>query len=266
MCHSSSSWATTGMLNRASWDERVPAHAASPGYRVSAFADRSVVPQRGRPVRRTAARRHLRAARGPPAVPHRHRHGLARAARGADDAGSTSRRRRSSRRRGSPTGSGASVDFHEADVYDAVEVLGAGVVRPGLHRDRRAVLAAEHRALGGHRSPDCSSPGGRLFIREGHPMLWALADSRPEGLLVLELPVLRDRGADGLGRGRARTSRPTSSSAQRHPRVEPRPRRDHHRADGRGHGVRPLRRARQRRRGTPLPGLMTEDADQASGG
>jgi hypothetical protein len=31
-------------------------------------------------------------------------------------------------------------------------------------------------------------PGGRLFIREGHPMLWSLADSRPDRLLVLDYP------------------------------------------------------------------------------
>jgi SAM-dependent methyltransferase len=31
-------------------------------------------------------------------------------------------------------------------------------------------------------------PGGRLHIREGHPVLWALADARADGLLVLDLP------------------------------------------------------------------------------
>ena len=31
-------------------------------------------------------------------------------------------------------------------------------------------------------------PGGRLFIREGHPMLWALDDPRPDGLLAVEYP------------------------------------------------------------------------------
>jgi hypothetical protein len=31
-------------------------------------------------------------------------------------------------------------------------------------------------------------PGGRLFIREGHPMLWALDDVRPDGLLAVEYP------------------------------------------------------------------------------
>ena len=34
------------------------------------------------------------------------------------------------------------------------------------------------------------APGGRLFLREGHPVLWALADPRPDGLLALELPYV----------------------------------------------------------------------------
>ena len=32
------------------------------------------------------------------------------------------------------------------------------------------------------------APGGRLFIREGHPVLWALADPLPDGRLELGLP------------------------------------------------------------------------------
>src|SRR2546429_76833 len=31
-------------------------------------------------------------------------------------------------------------------------------------------------------------PGGRLFLREGHPMLWALEDAREDGLLVVAYP------------------------------------------------------------------------------
>jgi hypothetical protein len=31
-------------------------------------------------------------------------------------------------------------------------------------------------------------PGGRLFLREGHPMLMATADPRPDGLLVIDFP------------------------------------------------------------------------------
>ncbi len=34
-------------------------------------------------------------------------------------------------------------------------------------------------------------PGGRLFMREGHPVLWAIDDPRPDSLLVL---VIRFRG------------------------------------------------------------------------
>ena len=31
-------------------------------------------------------------------------------------------------------------------------------------------------------------PGGRLHLREGHPMLWSLEDPRPDGLLSVEYP------------------------------------------------------------------------------
>ena len=37
-------------------------------------------------------------------------------------------------------------------------------------------------------------PGGRLFIREGHPMLWAMSDPRPDGLLVVEFPYFEGDG------------------------------------------------------------------------
>ena len=36
-------------------------------------------------------------------------------------------------------------------------------------------------------------PGGRLHIREGHPVLWSLADARPDGLLVLDLPYFEQQ-------------------------------------------------------------------------
>jgi SAM-dependent methyltransferase len=39
------------------------------------------------------------------------------------------------------------------------------------------------------------APGGRLFIREGHPMLSALDDARPDGLLVVEHPYFERRQA-----------------------------------------------------------------------
>lgn len=33
-------------------------------------------------------------------------------------------------------------------------------------------------------------PGGRLFLREGHPVLWALDDTRTDDLLVLRYPYV----------------------------------------------------------------------------
>jgi hypothetical protein len=35
---------------------------------------------------------------------------------------------------------------------------------------------------------DLLRPGGRLHIREGHPVLLAIDETRPDGLLVLDLP------------------------------------------------------------------------------
>ena len=77
--------------------------------------------------------------------------------------------------------------FVESDVYDAASALGGeqfdlvftGIGAlcwlPSISRWVAAVAAL-------------LKPGGRLFIREGHPMLWSLTDARPDGLLVVDLP------------------------------------------------------------------------------
>jgi SAM-dependent methyltransferase len=82
---------------------------------------------------------------------------------------------------------GADVDFVEGDVYSAVDLLGSesfDQVFTGIGAlcwlpsvSRWADVVA--RLL---------RPGGRLHIREGHPMLWALADAREDGLLVVDHP------------------------------------------------------------------------------
>jgi SAM-dependent methyltransferase len=87
----------------------------------------------------------------------------------------------------------ADVRFVEADAYDAVGVLGAhccDVVYTGIGaicwlpdiRRWADVVAGLLR------------PGGRLFMREGHPVLWAICDPRPDGLLVLEYPYFETEG------------------------------------------------------------------------
>ncbi len=88
---------------------------------------------------------------------------------------------------------GTVIDYVASDVYGAVEALGAGrfdVVYtgggalcwlPDVSRWARVVAALLR-------------PGGRLFIREGHPMLWTLADPRADGLIVVEFPYFETEG------------------------------------------------------------------------
>jgi SAM-dependent methyltransferase len=87
----------------------------------------------------------------------------------------------------------ADVRFVESDVDGAVGALGAqccDVVYTGIGAicwlpdiRRWAAIVAE-----------LLRPGGRLFIREGHPVLWAMSDPRPDGLLVLEYPYFETGG------------------------------------------------------------------------
>ena len=82
---------------------------------------------------------------------------------------------------------GTDVDFVESEVYRAAEALGengfdlvfTGIGAlcwlPSVRRWAEVVAAL-------------LAPGGRLFIREGHPMLWTLEDGRPDGLLVADYP------------------------------------------------------------------------------
>jgi SAM-dependent methyltransferase len=92
--------------------------------------------------------------------------------------------RRLAQARSLAAGAGAEVGFVEAELHQAPEVLGEGgfdLVSTGVGalcwlpsiRDWAAVVAALLR------------PGGRLFLREAHPMLWTLAD-REDDLLVVE--------------------------------------------------------------------------------
>lgn len=88
---------------------------------------------------------------------------------------------------------GVAIDYVLSDTYDAVEALGAGRFDlvytgvgalcwlPDIRRWARVVA-------------DLLRPGGRLFIREGHPVVWALSDPRPDGLLVIEYPYFETDG------------------------------------------------------------------------
>jgi len=82
---------------------------------------------------------------------------------------------------------GATIDFVESDLYGAVQALGGArfdLVYTGIG----ALCWLPDVERWAHVVADLLRPGGRLFIREGHPVLWALDDPRPDGLLVLAYP------------------------------------------------------------------------------
>jgi SAM-dependent methyltransferase len=175
-------------VNRAMWDERAPAHAASPDYAVERFVEdpsflsdvvRFDLPRLGAVAGLTGV--HLQCHIGTDTV------SLARlGARmtGLDfSAPAVAEARRLAER------TGTDVRFVQADVYDAREVLagarfdlvftGVGALcwLPDIRRWASVVA-------------DLLAPGGRLFLREGHPVLWAMDDEREDGQLVLRYPYV----------------------------------------------------------------------------
>jgi SAM-dependent methyltransferase len=173
-------------VNRANWDERVPAHVASPDYAVQRFyADpgflsgvvRFDVPLLG-PVAGLRAV-HLQCHIGTDTV------SLARL--GASMTGVDYSGPAIAAARELAAGTAADATFVQSDVYGVVDVLGAGGFDlvytgvgalcwlPDIRRWARVVAGLLR-------------PGGRLFIREGHPMLWTLADPGDDGLLVVGYP------------------------------------------------------------------------------
>jgi 2-polyprenyl-3-methyl-5-hydroxy-6-metoxy-1,4-benzoquinol methylase len=91
------------------------------------------------------------------------------------------------------TACGAEILYVESEVYSAIDAIGSerfdlvytGVGSLGWLPDIRRWAQTVSALL---------RPGGRLFIREGHPVLWALADPRPDGLLVLSFPYFETQG------------------------------------------------------------------------
>jgi SAM-dependent methyltransferase len=184
-CHDepvTDSWA----LNQASWDERAPAHAASPDYAVQRFAGDpgylSHVVRFDRPrLGDISGQRgiHLQCHIGTDTVSLSR---LGARMTGLDfSAASLAQARRLAGLAGAP------VEFRAGNVYDAPDLLGrqawdlvyTGVGALNWLPDIRGWAGVVAALL---------APGGRLFLREGHPMLWTLADPRPDRLLVVEYP------------------------------------------------------------------------------
>jgi SAM-dependent methyltransferase len=173
-------------INRANWDERAPAHAASPDYQVARFAEdpehlsdivRFDLPLLGDVTGLRGV--HLQCHIGTDTI------SLARL--GARMTGLDFSPASVAEARRIAADAKADVDYVQAEVYQAPQVLGreafdlvfTGVGAlcwlPSVQRWAQVVAALLR-------------PGGRLFLREGHPALWAIDETRPDGLLVPDLP------------------------------------------------------------------------------
>ena len=172
-------------LNRASWDERAPAHAASPDYALDRFLSdpafisdvvRFDLPRLGEVTDLTGV--HLQCHIGTDTI------SLARL--GAHMTGLDFSPASIEQARRLAEVAGPMVEFVEAEVDDAPAVLGSrrfdfvftgiGAIcwLPSIRRWAEVVA-------------ELLVPGGWLFIREGHPMMWTLAE-RADDLLVVEHP------------------------------------------------------------------------------
>jgi SAM-dependent methyltransferase len=179
-------------INLANWESRVPLHTGPDGYDLAGFDDpdylsdvvRFDLPRLGRLDGRDVV--HLQCHIGTDTVSLT-RLG-ARSTVGLDFSPAALDAARALAERAH-----ADVRFVEADAYDAVEALGpecCDVVYTGVGalcwlpdiRRWAGVVAGLLR------------PGGRLFIREGHPVLWAMSDPRADGLLVIEYPYFETAG------------------------------------------------------------------------
>lgn len=193
-------------LNRANWDDRVPIHLASDDYGIERFitdpfhlspvveTDRDVF---GDVTGKTLA--HLQCHIGTDSISWAR---LGATVTGLDfsPAAIAAARRLSA-------DCGTRVEFVEADVYDAPSALGGArfdLVYTGVGaivwlpdvRGWAEVVAA------------VLKPGGVFYIREGHPVLMCLDETRSDGALALEYsyfeqpePMVWDASASYVGEG-----------------------------------------------------------------
>jgi SAM-dependent methyltransferase len=173
-------------LNARHWDERVAPHAASQEYALDRFrADPQFLSD---VVRFDVARLgELRGLRGVHLQCHIGTDTVSLHRLGARMTGLDFSTAAIEQARGFAAAVDADVDFVQAELYDAPAVLpneafdlvftgiGALCWLPDVRRWAQVVAAL-------------LKPGGRLFLREGHPMLWSIGDPRPDGLVAVEFP------------------------------------------------------------------------------
>ena len=168
--------------NRAMWDDRAAAHAASPDYQVRQFVDDpshlSDVVRFDLPLLGS-----VEGLRGVHLQCHIGTDTLSLARLGATMTGLDFSAAALEQARALAEAAGADIDFVEGDVYAAPSLLGMhefDLVFTGIG----ALCWLPSVSQWAQVVADLLRPGGRLFIREGHPMLWSLDELRSDGLIV----------------------------------------------------------------------------------
>ncbi|WP_037312986.1 class I SAM-dependent methyltransferase [Amycolatopsis orientalis] len=164
-------------VNRANWDERAPAHAASADYGYDRFvkdpAHLSGVVRFDRPLLGDVS-----GARGVHLQCHIGTDTLSLSRLGARMTGLDFSPPSLEIARRLAAETGAEIDYHESDVYSAADVLGAGefdLVYTGIG----ALCWLPDIARWGRTAGALLRPGGRLFVRDMHPMLGTLDETQP---------------------------------------------------------------------------------------
>ena len=162
-------------INKANWDERAPAHAGSEHYGFDRFVGdpeflsgvvRFDLPRLGELTGLRGV--HLQCHIGTDTV------SLTRLGARMSGLDFSAAALREARRLAAATGS--DIDFREAELYDAVDVFGSAefdLVYTGMG----ALCWLPDVARWARVVAGLLRPGGRLFIRESHPMLWALDEA-----------------------------------------------------------------------------------------
>ena len=167
-------------VNRAMWDERAPAHAASPGYAVRQLVDD---PNRLSDVVRFDVPRlgDIAGLKGVHLQCHIGTDTLSLTRLGARMTGLDFSPASLEIARRIAAEAGLDIDYVESDVYSAPDVLGRNVFDLAYTGVGALVWLPDIR-----RWADVVAqllrPGGRLFLREGHPVLWSLDETRTDAI------------------------------------------------------------------------------------
>lgn len=173
-------------VNRANWDERAPAHAGSSYYALSRFIEdpsflshvvRFDLPRLGE----------VSGLRGVHLQCHIATDTISLARLGAEMTGLDFSPSALAQARDLAARTGTTIEFVESELYDASQKL-----RPGsfdfVYTGVGALCWLPSVGRWAEVVAELLKPGGWLFLREFHPMLWALDYPRPDSLLVVEYP------------------------------------------------------------------------------